>query len=73
MKVVNGFVDNNVCFEAILISHPKFYRRNLGWDEINKPIKICIKSMSSQKNSDWNLFFLHSMHYLPLILYQRFN
>ena len=30
--VVDGFADNNVRFETILISHPKFYQRNLGWD-----------------------------------------
>jgi hypothetical protein len=42
VMVVNGFVENNVCFEAILVSHPNFYQRSLGWDEIYKAIKLFI-------------------------------
>jgi hypothetical protein len=30
--VADGFDDDNVCFEAILISHPKMYWRVLVWD-----------------------------------------
>jgi hypothetical protein len=32
VMVVDGSDDNNICFEVILISHPKFYWRNTGWD-----------------------------------------
>lgn len=34
IKVVDGFADNNVCFEAFFISQPKSYCRNLGGDDI---------------------------------------
>jgi hypothetical protein len=45
--VVNGFADNNVCFETfwIIPSHPIFYERNLGWDSIYRLFKLFIVSV----------------------------